>query len=546
MQPTARSLSTPRAAASDGPGSDSLWALEQALKSGHVGAVVAWLPPRLRAERLRRLQLAAHSHDGPAFVMREAGRRQRARPPRRCASALQARRRRHARACASSSAAVRRSRRRLALDAAAGPVGGSARQRAGASVRAGGAARSATFVDFASSLRRALRVACRRCVAFRCRIRSCSGSRCTCRLLSLESFAATLAAADASAASASRSRSSTRSASSAANARGAGARRQAGPEAGDRARARAAPRPRPGRSGCAMPQALRPLAHAALAFTPQVVAAAGARAGRGGRHGAARSAGEPALLRRPRSPAATPAAATGAARPRRPHRDRGDGAGRGGARPRRAVAAHAPNLASTRQALAAAPVWLLGPGREHWDALAGHGPAHGRRPARPAARRPGAALRRGAARRARCRPSARRPDPREAIVLPRLFESRLELFARADTTEQVLHGAGVLLARLVAWLAAQHAFVRRFTLADAARDALAARRPHAAATALEIALAEPSRDARAPAGAAARAPGAAAAAGADARAALQADDIVAPGGAEQRAVPDAGRASTKA
>ena len=54
------------------PGSDSLWALEQALKSGHVGAVVAWLPPRLRAERLRRLQLAAHNHDGAAFVLREA------------------------------------------------------------------------------------------------------------------------------------------------------------------------------------------------------------------------------------------------------------------------------------------------------------------------------------------------------------------------------------------------------------------------------------------------------------------------------------------
>src|SRR5580765_1602313 len=33
------------------PGTDSLWALEQALKSGHVGAVLAWLPPRLRAER---------------------------------------------------------------------------------------------------------------------------------------------------------------------------------------------------------------------------------------------------------------------------------------------------------------------------------------------------------------------------------------------------------------------------------------------------------------------------------------------------------------
>ena len=53
------------------PSGDSLWALEQALKSGHVGAVLAWLPPRLRAERLRRLQLAAHAHDGPAFVLRE-------------------------------------------------------------------------------------------------------------------------------------------------------------------------------------------------------------------------------------------------------------------------------------------------------------------------------------------------------------------------------------------------------------------------------------------------------------------------------------------
>jgi protein ImuA len=53
------------------PGSDSLWAFEQALKSGHVGALLAWLPHRLRADRLRRLQLAAQSHDGPAFVFRE-------------------------------------------------------------------------------------------------------------------------------------------------------------------------------------------------------------------------------------------------------------------------------------------------------------------------------------------------------------------------------------------------------------------------------------------------------------------------------------------
>jgi protein ImuA len=59
------------------PGTDSLWALEQALKSGHVGAVLAWLPPRLQPERLRRLQLAAHAHDGPAFVLREMSAAQR-------------------------------------------------------------------------------------------------------------------------------------------------------------------------------------------------------------------------------------------------------------------------------------------------------------------------------------------------------------------------------------------------------------------------------------------------------------------------------------
>jgi protein ImuA len=52
-------------------GGDELWALEQSLKSGHVGALLAWLPPRLRPERLRRLQLAAHAHDGPAFMLRE-------------------------------------------------------------------------------------------------------------------------------------------------------------------------------------------------------------------------------------------------------------------------------------------------------------------------------------------------------------------------------------------------------------------------------------------------------------------------------------------
>ena len=39
--------------------------------------MLAWLPPRLRVERLRRLQLAAHAHDGPAFVLCEMSAAQR-------------------------------------------------------------------------------------------------------------------------------------------------------------------------------------------------------------------------------------------------------------------------------------------------------------------------------------------------------------------------------------------------------------------------------------------------------------------------------------
>jgi protein ImuA len=54
------------------PAPDVLWALEQALKSGHVGAVLAWLPARLPPDALRRLQLAAQAHEGPAFLLRDA------------------------------------------------------------------------------------------------------------------------------------------------------------------------------------------------------------------------------------------------------------------------------------------------------------------------------------------------------------------------------------------------------------------------------------------------------------------------------------------
>src|ERR1700756_4337663 len=53
-------------------GDDLLWPLEQALRSGQGGAAVARGPPRLKGEALRRLQLAAQSHEGPAFVVRGA------------------------------------------------------------------------------------------------------------------------------------------------------------------------------------------------------------------------------------------------------------------------------------------------------------------------------------------------------------------------------------------------------------------------------------------------------------------------------------------
>ncbi|MEP6740151.1 MAG: DNA polymerase Y family protein [Caldimonas sp.] len=154
---------------------------------------------------------------------------------------------------------------------------------------------------------------------------------------------------------------------------------------------------------------------------------------------------------------------------------------------------HCANLAETRRALEAAPVWLLGPGREHWEALQGMGLRHvGDLLGLP---RAGLARRFGETLLAEVDAAfGRRPDPREALVIAPSFESRLELFARADSTEQVLHGASVLLERLVAWLAAQHAFVRGFRLLmhHESRWQQSERMPQA--TALPIALAEPSRD----------------------------------------------------
>ncbi len=154
---------------------------------------------------------------------------------------------------------------------------------------------------------------------------------------------------------------------------------------------------------------------------------------------------------------------------------------------------HCPDLPSLRTTLDAAPVWLLGPGREHWEALQGMGlRTLGdllRLPRSGVARRFGADLL-GELDRAR----GERPDPREPIALPATFETRLELFARADTTEQVLHGAALLLARMVAWLTAQHAHVRRFTLVMQHEPRWRKDDRTPTETTLVLALTEPSRD----------------------------------------------------
>jgi len=151
---------------------------------------------------------------------------------------------------------------------------------------------------------------------------------------------------------------------------------------------------------------------------------------------------------------------------------------------------HADDLAALQALLDDAPVALLGPGRVHGEALQGMG-LHRLRDLR-ALPRDGLARRFGAELLDELdRALGRRPDLRRWVVLPGSFDSRLELFARADSSGQVLHGARVLLARLVAWAQARHARVGAFTLRMRHERQRQAAVP---ATELQIALAEPSLD----------------------------------------------------
>lgn len=155
---------------------------------------------------------------------------------------------------------------------------------------------------------------------------------------------------------------------------------------------------------------------------------------------------------------------------------------------------HVRHLDVLQRLLDDVPVWLLGPGREHWEALQGMGLATlgdlRQLPRGGIARRFGETLLADLD-----RAFGSRADPREPVVLPPHFDGRLELHTRADTTDQVLEGASMLLARLVAWAGAQQARIGRFALAmlHESRHRRDADTP--AHTSLEIALAEPSCDA---------------------------------------------------
>ncbi len=154
--------------------------------------------------------------------------------------------------------------------------------------------------------------------------------------------------------------------------------------------------------------------------------------------------------------------------------------------------AHATQLPALQSLLHQAPVWLLGPGREHWQALQGMG-LHTLSDLR-ALPRSGLARRFGQALLDDLdRALGLQPDPRSWLQLPTTFETRIELFARAETTAQVLHGAAVLLARLVAWAQARQARVGAFTLRMLHERARHTSSTH---TDLHIELAQPALDAK--------------------------------------------------
>ena len=151
------------------------------------------------------------------------------------------------------------------------------------------------------------------------------------------------------------------------------------------------------------------------------------------------------------------------------------------------------DLSALHRMLDEVPVHVMESAQAHLDSLTGMGLRHvgelRRLPRDGLARRFGEAL----LAELDCAWGSR-PDPREPVVLPSVFESHVELFSRADTADQLLHGAEVLLAQLIVWLSARQAFVRRFHL-SLRHEGRLRQAEGPAVTVVDVALAEPSRDA---------------------------------------------------
>ena len=133
-----------------------------------------------------------------------------------------------------------------------------------------------------------------------------------------------------------------------------------------------------------------------------------------------------------------------------------------------------PQVNDVRQlssALADLPVWMLGPGRPHWDALRGIGVTRiadlRQLPRSGIARRFSARLLDELD-----RALGRKPDPRVWFVAPPVFEAKLELLARVDHAEALLFAARRMIVQMTGWLAARHAATRtiEFTLVHEDRD----------------------------------------------------------------------------
>jgi protein ImuB len=166
---------------------------------------------------------------------------------------------------------------------------------------------------------------------------------------------------------------------------------------------------------------------------------------------------------------------------------------------------HATDERALKALLTHLPAWLIGPAKAHWDTLQNIGVTTLgdllQLPRSGVTRRFGAQLLDELD-----RALGIKPDPRIWLAAPTIFTQRLELFARADSTEQLLFAARRLLTALTAWLSARHAMTRGFELkllhegrrfshpaAASAKhkDALPMRGNESI---IGIALAEPSRD----------------------------------------------------